>query len=96
VTHSNALQHTATHCNTLQHTATHCNSQSPLDTPFGAPDSRDIGLSETTLTARLSETTSFTFRARDPNAEDAISIMFLEDPGIPNEAVGKSVCFSVL
>ena len=61
--------------------------QYPLDTPFGAPDRFDIGLSETTLTARLSEMISFTFRARDPNPEDSISIMFLEDPGIPNEAV---------
>jgi hypothetical protein len=67
------------------------NPATPLDTPYGAPD---IGgdrsyslLTEATLTARLSEMTSFAFRARDPNPEDSISVMFLEDPGIPNEAV---------
>ena len=64
-------------------------SRSPLDTPFRGPDQYGIGLAETTLTARLSEMVSFTFRARDPNPEDAISVMFLEDPGIPNEAVSR-------
>ena len=61
----------------------------PLDTPFGGQNKYDIGLTELTLTARLSEMVSFTFRARDPNPEDSISILFLEDPGIPNEAVSK-------
>jgi len=63
----------------------------PLDTPFGGQDQYGVGLAETTLTARLSEMVSFTFRARDPNPEDAISVKFLEDPGIPNEAVSR--CF---
>jgi hypothetical protein len=61
--------------------------QFPLDTPFGGANQYDIGLTETTLTSRLSEMVSFTFRARDPNPEDTVSILFLEDPGIPNEAV---------
>ena len=67
----------------------------PRDTPFGAPSKYDLGLTETTLTARLSEEISFTFRARDPNPEDAISVMFLEDPGIPNDAVGHC-CYLLL
>ena len=66
----------------------------PLDTPFGLPsDQNDIGFSETTLIARLSEEISFSFRARDPNPEDPVKIMFLQDPGLPNEAkLGEQVC----
>ena len=30
---------------------------------------------------------NFTFRARDPNPEDQIHILLLEDPGLPNEAI---------
>jgi hypothetical protein len=67
----------------------------PRDTPFGAPSKYGLGLNETTLTARLSEEISFTFRARDPNPEDAISVMFLEDPGIPNDAVSHC-CYLLL
>ena len=67
--------------------------QYPLDTPFAGTDERDIGLTQTTLTARLAEPVSFTFRARDPNPEDPVKVMFLQDPGIPNDArLGDQVC----
>lgn len=64
----------------------------PLDTPFGPPNQYDLGSVETTLQARISDEISFTFRARDPNPEDAISVMFLSDPGVPNEAVSHGCC----
>ena len=62
------------------------NPDTPLDTPFAGADANGLGVGEVTLTARLAEEVNFTFRARDPDEEDEVQILLLEDPGLPNEA----------
>jgi len=63
------------------------NPATPLDTPFSGVDAQGLGFGELVLTARLAVELNFTFRARDPDPEDQIQILLLEDPGLPNEAI---------
>mmetsp|Transcript_14820 Transcript_14820/g.35167 ORF Transcript_14820/g.35167 Transcript_14820/m.35167 type:complete len:1205 (-) Transcript_14820:500-4114(-) len=57
------------------------------DTPFASFDSQGLAVNPTTLLARIATPIEFTFRARDPNPEDRVTILFLTDPGLPNGAV---------
>ena len=67
----------------------------PLDTPFLALDGHSMWAGIPTLQAWVGERLNFTVRARDPNPEDAVTVLVLEDPGVPaGLAVAPSVCVS--
>ena len=63
------------------------------DSPFLDIDFNQMGNGTATLVAHVGREVNFTIRARDPNAEDMVTILIVEDPGIPIGAtVGPNTC----
>jgi len=63
------------------------------DSPFLDIDARKMGNGTVTLLAYVGREVNFTIRARDPNPEDVVTILIVEDPGIPIGAtVGPNTC----
>jgi hypothetical protein len=63
------------------------------DSPFPDIDLHGMGNGTSTLEALVGRQVNFTIRARDPNPEDRITILVIEDPGLPVGAtVGPNTC----
>jgi hypothetical protein len=63
------------------------------DSPFPDVDLHGMGNGTSTLEALVGRQVNFTIRARDPNPEDRITILVVEDPGMPVGAtVGPNTC----
>ena len=63
------------------------NEMLPLDSPFDSISAVGLGSGEKTISVALGIPMNFTMRARDPNFEDSITVLFLQDPGVPLDAV---------
>uniref|UniRef100_A0A7S0WBU6 LysM domain-containing protein n=1 Tax=Hemiselmis tepida TaxID=464990 RepID=A0A7S0WBU6_9CRYP len=69
------------------------NPSLPLDSPFAGVGPLGLGAGEATVDVEMGQSFNFTVRARDPNTEDAVSIFFLQDPGVPLDGkVTEQVC----
>lgn len=69
------------------------NPTMPLDSPFAGFAANGLGSGESTIQAVLGLPINFTMRARDPNFEDNIQVLFLQDPGVPLDGtVTDQVC----
>ena len=65
----------------------------PLDSPVAGAGADGLGAGAPTLPLLVARPVRLTFRARDPNPEDAVAVLFLSDPGLPDGAVaGESRC----
>ena len=74
----------------IQHTALGVGSR---DSPFSDIDFNQMGNGTALLSALVGQEVNFTVRARDPNPEDTVSIMVLEDPGLPlGSTLGPNTC----
>jgi len=62
-------------------------NQQAVDSPFDSISAVGLGSGEKTISVALGMPMNFTMRARDPNFEDSITVLFLQDPGIPLDAV---------
>ncbi len=64
-----------------------------LDSPFLDIDFNGMGNGTVTLLAYVGREVNFTIRARDPNPEEVVTILTVEDPGIPVGAtLGPKSC----
>ena len=65
------------------------------DSPFPDIDLHGLGNGTSTLEALVGREVNFTIRARDPNVEDHVTILIVEEPGLPVGAtLGPNTCVS--
>ena len=62
----------------------------PLDSPIGPPGPDGLGTGTPTVPLLVARPIRLTFRARDPNPEDSVAVLFQSDPGLPDGAVARA------